>query len=112
MDTLKPGDVVLVTLRGAVETKRRPAVVLSSVEYHQEHPDVVVGVLTTNIGAAVTAADHVLIDWLDAGLDRPTAYRSFLFTTPRSQVIRRLGALTPRDWQAVRARVRRALVVD
>jgi mRNA-degrading endonuclease toxin of MazEF toxin-antitoxin module len=46
---LKPGDVVVGMLAGAVETKVRPAVIIASDSYLRERPDVLVGVLTTKI---------------------------------------------------------------
>lgn len=95
-----PGDVVLVAFPGAVETKFRPAVVLSSPEYRAARPDCVVGVITTNISAANTDFDHVLRDWRAAGLDRPSAYRSYLATVLADEA-ERIGGLTERDWWAV-----------
>ena len=44
---MKPGDVVVGMLSGAVETKIRPAVVIASPTYLVERPDVLVGILTT-----------------------------------------------------------------
>lgn len=62
------GDVVTVDFPGAQGVKRRPAVVLSSAAYHAERPDMILGVLTTNVGAARTSMDHLLRDWQQAGL--------------------------------------------
>lgn len=49
---LKPGDMVVVDFAGAMGVKRRPAIVLSSDLYHTHHPDVVLGVVTTQVGSA------------------------------------------------------------
>jgi mRNA-degrading endonuclease toxin of MazEF toxin-antitoxin module len=46
---LKPGDVVVGVLVGAVETKVRPAVVIASATYLAERPDALVGILTTKL---------------------------------------------------------------
>lgn len=67
------GDVVIVAFRGAVASKARPAVVVSSDLYHQERPDCVVGILTSNLTAATASSDHVLQDWAEAGLHQPSA---------------------------------------
>ena len=40
---MKPGDVVVGMLRGAIEFKVRPAVVIASSFYLEERPDVLVG---------------------------------------------------------------------
>ena len=44
-----PGDVVTVDFVGATGTKRRPAVVVSSALYHQHRPELVLGVLTSQV---------------------------------------------------------------
>jgi mRNA-degrading endonuclease toxin of MazEF toxin-antitoxin module len=46
---LKPGDVIVAMLAGAMEAKIRPAVVIASEVYLRERPDVLVGILTTKI---------------------------------------------------------------
>jgi len=111
-DTLTPGDIVVLSVAGAVEVKRRPVVVLSGGEYHREHPDVVVGFITTRVGEATTSADHVLQDWTDAGLMQPSAFRAYLVTRWRRDITRYVGRLSQRDWEAVRQCVRRALELD
>ncbi len=57
-----PGDVVTVAFVGVTGTKRRPAVVVSSDLYHANRPDVIVGLLTTQIGGATTPTDYRLQD--------------------------------------------------
>jgi mRNA interferase MazF len=75
---LKPGDVVILNFPGAIGVKRRPAVVLSTDIYHTHRPDVIVGLLTTNIEAATAPTDYVLKDWEAAGLHFPSAFRSYI----------------------------------
>jgi mRNA interferase MazF len=103
------GDVVWLEFPGAVTTKRRPAVVLSSAEYHKARPDVIVGLVTSQIGSATGPTDHVLTDWKAAGLRVPSAFRAFLATLPGSSVISKMGHLSPADWQAIRECLKRAL---
>ena len=57
---MKPGDVVVGVLAGAVETKVRPAVVIASTAYLVERPDVLVGILTTKLPKTATSTDCVL----------------------------------------------------
>jgi mRNA interferase MazF len=105
------GDVVLLEFPGAVMTKRRPAVVVSSAEYHAARPDVVVGLVTSQIAKAGGPTDHVLADWSSAGLHVPSAFRAFFATIPKSALISKMGHLSPSDWQGVRECVKRALAV-
>ena len=60
---MKPGDVVVGVLAGAVETKVRPAVVIASSTYLVERPDVLVGILTTKLPKTATSTDCALKDW-------------------------------------------------
>ena len=96
------GDVVLLDFPGAQVTKRRPAVVLSSAQYHSERPDAIVGLITSQLNRANSATDHLLADWKEAGLTQPSAYRTFLATIPRSAINRHIGRLSTRDLDSVR----------
>ncbi|MET0398470.1 MAG: type II toxin-antitoxin system PemK/MazF family toxin [Longimicrobiaceae bacterium] len=97
-----PGDVVTVDFPGATGLKRRPAVVVSSHLYHAHRPDVVLGVLTTQIASASTPTDYLLQDWQAAGLNRPSAFRAYFGMSERGAV-RVVGHLSERDWEGVRS---------
>lgn len=105
---MKPGDVVTADFPGATGVKRRPAVVVSTEQYHQTRPDVILGLLTSNIAGAVEPSDYVLQDWQAAGLHRPSAFRAFLFTLP-ANAINSIGHLSNRDWSEVQVRMRIAV---
>lgn len=105
----KAGDVVIVNFTDATGKKRRPGIVLSSDLYHAQRPDSIIGLITTNLGAATTAMDHLLLDWSAAGLDRPSAFRSYIGMELQSR-LHIIGHLSDRDWNAIRDCVRRALV--
>jgi mRNA interferase MazF len=96
----QPGDVVTVDFPGAQGIKRRPAVVVSSSIYHQHRPDVIVGIVTSQVERAQTPTDHVLEDWRESNLHRPSAFRTFLATLPIT-AIRKIGQCSNRDWQAI-----------
>src|SRR6267142_2538939 len=105
------GDVIWIQFPGAVATKRRPAIVLSSNEYHAARPDVIVGLVTSQIAKATAATDHVLSDWRSVGLHSPSAFRAFLATLPKTAIISRVGRLSALDWQAVAQCLRRAITL-
>ncbi len=107
---LDPGDVVIVDFPGAIGIKTRPAVVLSTSLYHTHRPDVIVGLVTTNIAAATAPTDYVFQDWVAAGLHQPSAYRSYLVTLDDGS-LPPIGHLSDRDWQEVQARLKLALAV-
>jgi mRNA interferase MazF len=109
--TVRPGDVVVADFPGVMGVKRRPAVVLSSEAYHSARPDVVLGLLTGQVAAATSPTDHALGDWQASGLRSPTAFRTFLITLPREDLIAVVGHLSPHDWSEVQARLRLAIAV-
>jgi len=107
---MSPGDVVTADFPGATGVKRRPAVVVSTDQYHQTRPDVILGLLTTKISSATQPSDYVLQDWQSAGLRRPSAFRTFLFTLP-TRAVNSVGRLSDRDWSEVQERLRVAMAV-
>jgi mRNA interferase MazF len=108
MSQPQPGDVVTVDFPGVQGIKRRPAVIVSSSTYHRHRPDVIVGILTSQVERATTPTDHVLFDWQQANLHRPSAFRAFLATLPTS-AIRPIGQCSSRDWQAIQECLDRAI---
>jgi mRNA interferase MazF len=107
MNRLQPGDVATVDFPGATGMKRRPAVVLSNRSYHVERPDVILGILTTNVAVATSSFDYLLQDWRAAGLNAPSAFRSYLgMASPAA--VRKVGHVSDRDWSEIRDCVRRA----
>ncbi len=110
--TLRSGEVVLLDFPGVNEIKRRPAVVVSSDLYHKQRPDVIVGILTSQIDAARAATDYVLQDWAQARLHCLSAFKTFLVTVPRTAITARVGKLSPRDWRSVQRRLGLALSLN
>lgn len=66
MKMIHPGDIVTVDFAGVTGVKRRPAIVVSTAEYHDERPDVILGILTTQTQAATSSLDYILRDWEEA----------------------------------------------
>lgn len=104
---MKPGDVVVGLLEGAVQTKVRPAVVIASTTYLAERPDVLVGILTTRPPKLPASTDCFLQDWQAAGLRAESHFRAYVLTVHRSELTI-IGHLSERDWNNVKACVRSA----
>ncbi len=100
----KPGDVVTVDFPGAQGTKRRPAVIVSTDTYHRARPDVILGLLTTQVETATAPTDYVLQDWKSADLRNSSAFRAFLATMPTASITT-IGHLSERDWIQIQARL-------
>ncbi|MSV35716.1 MAG: type II toxin-antitoxin system PemK/MazF family toxin [Bryobacterales bacterium] len=94
---MKPGDVVVGVLEGAVQTKVRPAVVIASTTYLAERPDVLVGILTTRPPKPPASTDYFLQDWQTAGLRAESYFRAYVLTVHRSELTI-MGHLSERDW--------------
>jgi mRNA interferase MazF len=102
--TYEPLDVVVApfpfTDRQAV--KRRPAIVLSVSEFNRNHGQSVLAMITSSTRDP-WPSDVQIEDWEDANLTVPCRVRFKLFTLDHGLVLRRLGALSERDGQAVLA---------
>ena len=106
----RPGDVVTVDFPGVRGIKRRPAIVISTLDYHNHRPDIILGIITSQIADATTPMDYLLQDWAAAGLRRASAFRVFLVTMPASAT-KLIGHCSDRDWQAIQVRLSRAIAV-
>ena len=104
--TFDPLDVVVVPFpfTDRARAKRRPAVVISAASFHVEHEHLVCAMITSAPGPN-WPSDVRLVDWREAGLSVPCRVRFKVFTLDRSLVLRRIGALSTRDGEAVRAKI-------
>lgn len=62
---MKPGDVVIAMLTGARVAKIRPAVVVSTELYHNDRPDAIVAILTSQTPTLPVALVNSLAALLD-----------------------------------------------
>ena len=107
---MRAGDVVIAAFPGAKATKARPAVVVSSSEYHLHRPDVILGLVTTRPGGVLLPTDCEIQDWKQAGLHSRSFFRLYLVTLEQRNV-RVIGRLTQRDWNEVQQRMQIGLAV-
>jgi len=89
------GDVVLVPFpfTDQTTTKKRPAVVVSSLSYHQHRLDVIVMAVTSRLQPVPTIGDVPIREWQYAGLLKPSVTKPVLATIEASLVIKKLGRL-------------------
>ena len=106
---INSGDVVIVDFPGVTGLKRRPVVIISSPLYHTTRPDIIVGLVTSQVQSAIGPTDWLLRDWQSTGLRQPSAFRSFLHTSPRTEIIARIGHLSVADWKGIQTIVGNAL---
>ena len=104
MTDYKRGDVVLVPypFDQRVGGKKRPALVISSEEYHQATGELIVAQITSRV-SSIRPGDHRIEGWREAKLPRPALVRTRLATLKTSLVLRRLGTLTETDFKGFAA---------
>jgi len=103
MTNYNPGNVILVNIAfsGAVGYKRRPAVIISKDSFNTAGIKLVVAAVTNNVTPPFRPGDTLLNDWGVAGLLKPSAVRGVLATVDKSDVMRKLGALSQNDLSKV-----------
>ena len=104
------GDIVLVPFpfRDQTTSKKRPAVVVSSDEYHRERPDVLLLAVTSRFRPE-SDLDVAIAGWEAAGLLKSSLLKPVLTTADRKLLIRQLGSLQAADRAALRALLGRIL---
>ncbi|MCY3624877.1 MAG: type II toxin-antitoxin system PemK/MazF family toxin [Candidatus Dadabacteria bacterium] len=100
--TFKPHDIVVVSFpfTDSSVKKRRPALVISSEEFNENHDQLILAMVTTAKRSS-WQSDIKLKDPADANLAVPSVVRLKLFTLEKSMIIRRLGCLSKKDKNSV-----------
>jgi mRNA interferase MazF len=92
------------------EWKERPALIVSTEDFHRTRPDdLLVALITHRTWKYRGSTDYLIQDWQAAGLSQPSVVRSSLYLLLRSDVKSVRGSFTPRDLQGVEGCLRRAL---
>jgi mRNA interferase MazF len=99
MTALEFGAVVLARVPYAdqQQTKRRPAVVVSSAKLHRNHGDVVLLSITGQMKPSPSFVGLEIADWRQAGLLKSSMFKPALFTLIPSGIERIFGELSLRD---------------
>ena len=110
MTPSKRGDIVLVEFGYSEGTgsKKRPALVLSTEQYHQSRQEVIVSAMTSNV-SRVLVGDTLIKRWREAGLLFPSVATGIVRTIKASLIVRTLGTLPPQDLKQVERSLRRAI---
>lgn len=98
------GEVVLVPFpfTNQAESKKRPAVVISSPAYHTNRPDLLIMAITSQARTTLDFATFPVVDWQAAGLLKSSFAKPVLTTLEQARVIRSMGSLSPRDQHSLR----------
>ena len=109
--TFKPHDIVVVSFpfTDSSVKKRRPALVISSEEFNENHDQLILAMITT-AKRSFWQSDIKLKDHADANLAVPSVVRLKLFTLEKSMIIRRLGCLSKKDKNSVDASLKQHIL--
>ena len=98
------GDIVLLQFpfTDLTTTKKRPAVVVSSGEYNNKRPDIIVMAVTSRIREIQSFCDVAIEEWKQAGLIKESAIKPIIITIEKDLILAKLGQLQKQDTQALR----------
>jgi len=107
MTSSEQGDVVLVRFVYTDETgaKRRPAVILSTDDYHQGRQEAIIAAITSNV-QRLLVGDHLIEGWQEAGLLFPSVVTGIIRTIRQATIERQLGKMPADDMQAIQNKMR------
>lgn len=105
------GDVVLVPFPFTDQTtsKKRPAVIVSSSDYQQHRPDLVLMAVTSQLRPSPFYGELVIHEWKKAGLVKPSVIKPVIATVHRRLVLAKRGKLQGPDLGALRTLLREIL---
>lgn len=92
-------------------SKSRPAVVVSSPQYHSAREDAVIVALTSQTDNRGYFGDCEIQDWQEAGLKCPTLSKGVISTVKRTAIHRELGSLREEDYNRVKDSLRSILAL-
>jgi mRNA interferase MazF len=82
-------------------TKRRPALVISNVDFNSHHQQLVLAMITSTT-ENIWPSDVALTSWQEAGLKVACHLRLKLFTLDQSLVVKTIGKLSHKDIKSIR----------
>lgn len=98
------GEILLVPFPFTDQTgsKKRPAVIVSSSAYNTARRDLIIMAVTSQLRPSAMFGEVFVRDWQAAKLLNPSAIKPVITTIEQPLVIRRLGALSAHDQEALR----------
>ena len=105
MTTCRYGDVVLVTFpfTNLQTTKKRPAVIITSLSYNQARPDFILMAITSQVKNERSTGEYILQDWQQAGLLKPSMIKPLIATLEQNKIVKNMGQLSNTDREMLNA---------
>ncbi len=110
--TYKPYTIIAVPFpfTDSSQTKKRPALVISS-EHHQSKTGHVSLLMVTTAKSSHWYDDHFIIDLASAGLNIASIIRQKIFTIDSRLIIKKIGILGNEDQQKVATLIRKYIYI-
>ncbi len=111
MISFKFGDIILVPFpfTDQSNSKKRPAVIISSHAYNTKRPDLIIMAVTSQIKPASIIGEVIIQDWRGAGLLKPSAIKPVITTIEKKLVIKNMGQLKKNDIDELRESLKNIL---
>jgi len=112
MTEYKRGDVILVDFVFSDESgaRRRPAVIVSSDEYHKGRKEAIIAAITSQV-ERILIGDHLINDWREAGLLFPSVVTGIIRTIKQEIISRNLGIMPEADMKKMDHKLRTILAL-
>lgn len=104
MTTYRFGEVLLVPFpfTDQTATKKRPTVVVSSLLYNQQKPDLILMAVTSQINQPLQLGEFLISEWNAAGLLKPSVVKPIVTSLEKTLVLKSLGQLQAVDKEKLR----------
>jgi mRNA interferase MazF len=91
-------DIILVPFpfTNLKSVKKRPALIISPPSYNSGS-DIIILFITSNIDSAKRPGDHLIDQWSESGLPKPSMIRMKFATIEKSIVVKQIGRLSKTD---------------
>ena len=99
MTNISKYDIVVVKFpfAGSIKYKARPAVIVSSDKYNSNKRNTVLIIAVSSALENKLDFELDVEDWIDAGLLKPSIFKSAVATIEKKHIIAKIGCLSDRD---------------
>jgi len=111
MTNFKSGDIVLIEVIFSEqnESKKRPALIISTDEYNKNRKDIIIAAITSNT-SRILLGDTLIDDWKKSGLLSSSLITATIQTIKNDMIIKKLGSLSKTDFETVKYNLKKAII--
>lgn len=111
MTNFKSGDIVLIEVIFSEqnESKKRPALIISTDEYNKNRKDIIIAAITSNT-SRILLGDTLIDDWEKAGLLCSSVVTATIQTIKNDMIIKKIGCLSKNELENVKLNLKKAIV--